>query len=51
MDVLTDTEMSDRCTDALPKSHDIWGTDGGIRWTYWCMEYVLWGHTDIQGDV
>ena len=38
MDILTDTEMSNRCTDASLSPHEIWRTDGGMG-----------GHTDVWG--
>ena len=48
MDVLTDTEMSDRCKNALQSPHNIWGTDGGmgdILMYGGCTD--VWGCTDI----
>ena len=42
MDVLTDTEMSDRYRDAHQSPHDIWVPDGGM--------WDILMHGDIQTD-
>ena len=58
MDVLTDTEIHDRCTDGPPKTprhggtdvhqslHDIWGT-----YNIGAMQVYKEGHTDIKGHL